>query len=56
MRTMFGYIDKLEGYAKWVRIYYVRRNRTIAFYVKSFHCDSRRFSEGMNLHGYIEGK
>jgi hypothetical protein len=21
-----------------------------------FHCDSRRFSEGKNLHGYIEGK
>jgi len=21
-----------------------------------FHCDSRRFSEGMNLHGYVEGK
>jgi hypothetical protein len=21
-----------------------------------FHCDSRRFSEGMNLHGYIEGQ
>jgi hypothetical protein len=26
MRTMFGYIGKLDGYAKWVRIYYVRRD------------------------------